>query len=73
MQIDPKIAGIVGLWTTFLMAIAGGTIILPLGIPVLWIPVIKSWALFFGTINSGVLTYFHWVSAPKAGPLAGGT
>jgi hypothetical protein len=70
MKIPPKLAFVVGLWTSILLAIGSGTVTLPLGIPHDWIDYVKSWCVFWGLINSMVLTAAAGWSAPMGGPLA---
>lgn len=70
IQIPPKFAAWFGLWTTLLLAIGGGTAMLPLGIPHDWIDTIKSWCVFLAFINGTVLTAAGAWSAPQAGPMA---
>lgn len=70
MKFDPRSTAIFGLFTTIILAIGGGTIILPLGIPADWLPVIKSWCMFLGMVNSAILTGGAAFSAATSGPLA---
>lgn len=69
LTIPPKFAAIFGIWTSIILAIGAGTIVLPLGIPPDWIDYIKSECIFWGVINSMILTACHAWSAPAAGPM----
>ncbi len=69
MSVNPNFSFWFGMWTSLLLLIGGGTIVLPLGIPHDWADLIKSWALFGGALNSAILTALHGVSSSTPGPL----
>jgi hypothetical protein len=68
MTVSPRLATIFGIWTSILLAIGSGMIKLTDTFPVEWQPKLVGWALFFGTINSMILTAFSGLSSPQSGP-----
>ena len=69
MMIDPRVSFWLGVWTTILLMIGGGTVNLTHVVPDVWIPTINAWCVLLGTINSAVLTALHGYASPNSGPL----
>ena len=70
MKIPPNAAAWFGIWTTILLLVSAGTIAIPLGFSPETVAIIKSYAAFFGAINSTILTAAHLWAGPGTGPLA---
>jgi predicted benzoate:H+ symporter BenE len=68
-RINPTFSFWLGVVTTIMIGIGGGTVHLTHMVPDAWIPSITAWAMFGAFVNSAVLTALHGMSSNQSGPL----